>query len=149
MKSKLILLTVLLVLFISCSSKKSDTATQENTVTTQTEITENKETFKKKNIAEVEDFSDFQDKILKEYSKFDIINFEVSKYAKGMELLFTTTNKEFPKDKFIEISKHCLKELKNTYIIDESLSIPTYISYQKNSQSDAIFLYDCTSFSDY
>lgn len=149
MKTKLTLLAALLALFISCSNEKSDAqTTQETTVATQTETTENKEAVEtevvseKKDIAEVEDFTDFQDKILKEYADLDITSFEVSKYAKGIELLFTTTNKDFPKDKFIEMSKHCVEELKNTYVVDETLTIPAAISYQKDSESNAVALYN-------
>lgn len=152
MKTKLALLAALLALFISCSNEKSDAgtqATQESTAVAQTETTENKENVQtetvveKKDIAEVEDFSDFQDKILKEYADLELTSFEVSKYAKGIELLFMTTNKDFSKDKFNEMAKHCVEEFKDTYTMDKSIEkIPVTISYKKDDNSNAVFLYE-------
>lgn len=143
MKKKIIFLVALLSLTVACSDKKSETtATQEQVVATQNETTENTQKVDKKDIKEVEDFSDFQDKLLQEFSSLDITSVEVNKYAKGIEISFITTNKDFTNDKFIEISKHSLEEFRNEYIIDETIKIPTSLSYQKDSESDSVFLYE-------
>lgn len=135
MKKKLIILTISLSLFVAHANEKADKVNQNL-------ITKNNIINNKKSLAEVSDFTDFQNKILKKYSSLGITSFEVSKYSKGTELLFLTNKRNFSRKKFIEISKFSLKELRNTYEIDKTIKIPTALSYQKDSKSNAIFLYE-------
>lgn len=141
MTKRAIIFLVALLFFISCSKNDSNVklvneSSVENGISTQSQ------TQAKKDISEVEDFFKFQNKILNKYKEFKLTGFEVSKYAKGIELLFITSDMNFSKEKFIEISKYSLDELKNTYEIDKTLKIHSSISYQKDSKSNAVFLYN-------
>lgn len=151
MRKKIIFLAIISSLLIACSkdgnteqqTPKTENIEQQNT--TAVESNTNKvedEANIKKSIAEVSDFSDFQNKILEKYPDLQITSFEVSKYSKGMELLFMTTDENFSKEKFIEISKFALEELRKTYEVDESIKIPATISYQKDEKTNAVFLYE-------
>lgn len=139
MKKKLVFVTMLLGLFVACSNDK-----KENNLDNNQKVVESveKKVEEKKNIAEVEDFSEFQKEILDKNADLKLSDFEVLKYAKGVEFLITTTNKDFSKDDFEKLTTSAMQSLKEKYILDEGLEIKSSISYQKDAKTDAVFLYE-------
>lgn len=144
MKKRIVLMIILSSFFIACSSEKKEAIL--NDISKVAKVTEEKkettESVKeKKDFAAEENFYDFQQKVLLKYANLGITDFEVGKYAKGAEIVFTTIDRNFSKKKFEEMSKDVLNQLYSEYEIDKTVTINSSINYKKDTKSNSVFLY--------
>lgn len=148
---KYLLLFIIAGFMVSCGKTTKEEKTLENQVQVEQEIQEvdvveeTKEILENLDLENVEvesQYIDFEVETLEKYIDSGITEINVAPFSKGIDILLTTSKKDFSQEDFNEISKILVETFKENYGIDKELEIGVSLDYRENPNVNVTPLYN-------
>lgn len=87
-------------------------------------------------------YTTFEKENLEKYGDLGVTGVEVAPYSKGIDILFTTNQKDFTKENFDKIAEECVKRFKESYGFGEEMEIGVSLDYQPTPEENVISLFN-------
>lgn len=84
----------------------------------------------------------FEKESLEKYIELGVTKVEVAPYSKGIDILFTTNQKDFTKENFDKMAEESVKKFKESYGFGQNIEIGVFLDFHPTPEEDAISLFN-------